>query len=222
MKTKWTKRERDRVLDLYLTDVSIDRIARKLGKDRRTVLRLIKAYRFNRKDRAVKYRPQLRVFRRGAALSDNEQKLIRTHVKLGISTEVTARLMGRIPGEILAHAVVAHQRIRVKIEFNKFKTLAPSLDQLLALHYLYHCAKCPLISDTEYDIAKEEEIEYGCGKEVIETASKFTGVGDYPPHIRSLAYYLQFKHMEATGKWKPEKLPYDSMKYALSVRKQRG
>lgn len=87
------------------------------------------------------------------------------------------------------------------------KEVAPTCDILLAHRYLFHCAKTPIISDRTYDDAKHEEIEFGAGGPFLNKPAS-DKVIDYPPHIRSLAYYLLYKFMEARGEWNANALPY--------------
>jgi hypothetical protein len=86
---------------------------------------------------------------------------------------------------------------KAKLEHNWLKQVAPTLDMLIAHHYLYWQAKQPIISNKEYDDLREEEIEYGCGRLAVEALSKFREVQHYPPYIRYLAFYMQFRFQES-------------------------
>jgi hypothetical protein len=219
----WKKRERDKALDLFFRGTHPSRIAIKLQRNPKAVERLIQEYRYNERNKAVRYEPRRRLSRRGLPMTQNEWMFVKSHRKRGLAPEVTARILQRADGEVLVHQLIQKfpikkeaARIESQIKFNFAKTVAPSLDQLLAHHYLYHCAKCPVISDKDYDCAKAEEIEFGCGREAIEKAAGYRKVIEYPPHIRSLAYYLQYKFMEASGKWQTSRLPYEMLLYAES------
>lgn len=216
----WKKKERDKALDLFFRGTHPSRIAIKLGRNPKAVERLIQEYRYNERDKALRYEPRRRVSRKGQRMTKNEWMFVKSHGKRNIPREVTARLLARAPGEILVNELVDYRqnkevtKIETQIKFNFLKAAAPTLDQLLAHKYLYWVAKCPVIPDKEYDSAKAEEIEFGCGAESLESASGFRKALDYPAHIRSLAFYLQYKFQEATGKWKPYQMPYEQQLHA--------
>jgi hypothetical protein len=82
----------------------------------------------------------------------------------------------------------------------------PPLDLLVAHHYLFYVARRPIISWPNFQEAKKQEPEYGSWYKTL--PSRERAVCDYPPHIRSLAYYMLYKFMEETGEWHQESLPY--------------
>lgn len=145
------------------------------------------------------YLPYRRVSRQGMRFTENENRLIQRHQEKGISTEDTARMLMRKPNEVLPD-------YKGQISIERMKQVAPRVDVLLACRYLYWCTKKKVISDQAYDEAKAEEIEFGGGSDML-TRSASNKVVDYPPHIRSLAFYMLYKEMVRTGKWEPDVLP---------------
>lgn len=140
--------------------------------------------------------------RTGQKMTALELKIIRRHHDKGIPTAHTARILQRKPNEICPDYYG-------KITFNQMKCLAPVSDQLLAHHYLYHVNKHPIITDQAYDTEKEEELEFGGGGPLLKAiAATKKDVADYPPHIRSLAYYMLYKFMQVTGEWNDRIVPY--------------
>lgn len=143
-----------------------------------------------------------RKVRTGRKMTKLELDIIKRHHEMGYPTAHTAKMLQRKPGEICPDYYG-------KITFNQMKCLAPVSDQLLAHHYLYHVSKTPIITDQAYEDAKAEEIEFGGGGPFLHAISETQKrVGDYPPHIRSLAYYMLYKFMEVTGEWNDRVLPY--------------
>lgn len=208
----WMKSETDRMLDLYFDGTHPDRIAILLKRNPKAVHRRLEQFTYNEEGRADRYDMFERNSRRGRRLTENEKILIKAHTERRVDMEATARLLCRKVEEIRGESI-APSRLEVKAETNVLKQVAPTLDQLLAHRYLYWCAKCPVISNRDYDDLKEEEIEFGAGKEELSKNASDV-VCFYPPHIRSLAYYMQYRYMVRTGKWQADKLPYDSMLYA--------
>lgn len=82
----------------------------------------------------------------------------------------------------------------------------PRLDLLVAHHYLFFIARRPIISWPEFQETKYGEPEYKSWLKSLPPGDR--KVTDYPPHIRSLAYYMLYKFMEETGEWHQESLPY--------------
>jgi hypothetical protein len=85
----------------------------------------------------------------------------------------------------------------------------PEADLLMALHYLKRQCRTRLISDPNWKQRKVTELH----KRPKGTLRRFLKkkpetVTDYPPHIRSLALYFQYKFQKKLGKWDWDKMPY--------------
>lgn len=198
-KTKWSGRETDQFMDLVLDGKSPETIAATLGRP----AELIKA-----KFKPIFYpsKPYIpfgrRKVRAGTKMTKLELEIIKKHHEMGYPTAHTAKMLQRKPGEICPDYYG-------KITFNQMQCLAPISDQLLAHHYLFHVNKTPIITDQAYDDQKAEEIEFGGGGPLLHALAGTSGnATDYPPHIRSLAYYMLYKFMEVTGEWNDRVLPY--------------
>jgi hypothetical protein len=215
----WMKSETDRMLDLYFNGSDPDRIAYLLKRNPKAVKRRLEQFTYNEDKRAERYDMFERDSRRGKRLTENEKILIKAHVERKVPMEATAALLCRkveeIRGESIAPSLnkVEDSKGKAKLEHNWLKTVAPSLDMLIAHHYLYWQAKQPIISNKEYDDLCEEEIEYGCGRLAVEAIRGFREVLHYPPYIRYLAFYMQFRYQVASGKWKLPTLPYELHKW---------
>lgn len=82
-------------------------------------------------------------------------------------------------------------------------------DLLAAHHYLFYIAGHPIIEWQEYLTTKKALIASGAQSHLIPLLTKGEKkVTDYPAYIRSLAYYLLYKHMATTGEWQEDSLPY--------------
>jgi hypothetical protein len=182
----WKKRERDKVLNLYFAGTTPDRIAIRIGRNPKAVERLIQEYRYNERNKAVRYEPRRRKSRKGNRMTKNEWLFVKSHDKRNIPREVTARLLARAPGEILVHELDKDRKskevvkIETQLKFNFIKPAAVSLDQLIAHIYLRRFAHCKILSDKEYDSAKAEEIEFAGAKAKIEQAENWPHVCDFP------------------------------------------
>lgn len=197
-KTKWTPKETDLFMDAVLDGKTPEEIAEEF---RRTVPEI--GAQFNAAFYPpIPYHPYgRRKARTGMKMTAIELKIIKKHHDNGIPVAHTARMLQRKPGEIAPDYYG-------KITFNQMRCLAPVSDQLVAHHYLHHISKTPIISDQAYDEMKEEEIEFGGGGPFLKEIAKARTVACYPPHIRSLAFYMLYKFMEVTGEWNDQVLPY--------------
>lgn len=215
----WMKSETDRMLDLYFKGTHPDRIAVVLKRNPKAVKRRLEQFTYNEDGRAVRYEMFERDSRRGMRLTENEKLIIKAHVERNVPLEATASLLCRKVEEIRGESTVPSTMPVAKEgkeEHIWLKKVAPTLDLLIAHHYLFWQAKQPIISNQDYDDLKQEEIEYGCGKAAVEAVSKFRQVCDYPPYIRYLAFYMQFRFCVASGKWDLPKLPYELHKWIES------
>ena len=79
------------------------------------------------------------------------------------------------------------------------KHLAPTLDLLVALRYVFYNYKIQIISDKSWDDMKFEEIEYGGGGPILK---EYENPRLIKPWIKSLGLYLcdKFK-AEGKAKW---------------------
>jgi hypothetical protein len=215
----WMKSDTDRMLDLYFNGADPDRIAYLLKRNPKAVARRLEQFTYNEDERAERYDMFKRDSRRGKRLTENEKVFIAAHVERKVPMEATARVLCRRVEEIRGESItssrnkVEDSKGNAKLEHNWLKQVAPTLDMLIAHHYLFWQAKQPVISNKEYDDLRAEEIEYGCGKAAVEAVSKFRQVLDYPPYIRYLAFYIQFRYQVASGKWELPKLPYELHKW---------
>lgn len=183
----WKKSEVDRVLDHWLSDHTVKDIAIEEDRHPSEVHEKLKAFLMNLDGKAERYEPRSRKMRRGLALTDNERIVIRSHKKLGVPTQGTARLLCRPVGEVDPDGAEHERQHLVRL-----RQLAVGVNLIQAYQYAFHCHKVRLVSDQAYDDQKQEEIEYGGGSEVLlEPASK--RVVDYPHFIRYLGMYLMFR-----------------------------
>lgn len=197
----WTSENRDLFIDLVLSGAKPEALANRFKLRVFDVKDLFQRAFYSNDD----YIPYRRIPRTGKPLTELETNLITKCYKKGIPVSTIAKLLARKPEEIPpAKAPPITDKA-----FAMMKAVAPVTDQLLAYHYLYHVSKNPIISDKTYNDAKAEEIEFGGGGWWLHLISKSRKrVVDYPPHIRSLAYYMLYKFMEGAGKWDETKLPY--------------
>jgi hypothetical protein len=197
---KWTGPETDKFMDLVLEGNDPNGLALFFGVSPEKVKAQYRRAFYPDKP----YMPSgQRKSRVGIKLTELERKLIHKHLSQGMPTAHIAKMLARKPNEICPD-------YNGKITFEQMKTISPVTDQLLVHHYLYHISKNPIITDQAYDDAKAEEIEFGGGGGWLKLiAGSKKQVCDYPAHIRSLAYYMLYKFMEATGEWNDGKLPYD-------------
>jgi hypothetical protein len=188
----------DTLLDLWFKGLPLLEVSERLDRAPEWVVKHIRDFRCS-KEKAEAYEPMQRRWRGGRKITKREQKFIRAHEKRGIPVTATARLLQRKPNEI-------RKDFRGEININRMKEVAPTCDILLAHRYLFYCAKHPVITDQAYDLAKYEEIEFGAGGPfLLQPASD--KVTDYPPHIRSLAHYIQYKDMDNKKQINYDQLP---------------
>lgn len=181
----WMKSETDKMLDMYFNGTHPQRIAAALGRNPKAVKRRIEKFTYNECDRAVKYEPFRRLSRRGKRLTENEKLMIQVFRNKRFPMEALARVLCRELKEI-------HSDLEGQITRQRFKEIAPRIDLLLAYRYQYWVSKTPLIADSLYDEMKQEEMEFGGGADILSLPAS-DRVTDYPPYIRSLALYLEFK-----------------------------
>jgi len=195
----WTKQKTDLFMDLVLEGYPPTRISEQLKVPVPEVKAHYKRAFFPKEP----YAPaSIRKSRAGKQLTKLEKEIIRLHHEIGIPVAFTARILARNPGDIVPD-------YDGKITFDVMKNFSPATDQLIAHHYLYHVSKTPVISDQAYDDAKAEEIEFGGGGGWLKILSESRREAvSYPPHIRSLAFYMLYKKMEAEGKWNWRILPH--------------
>lgn len=198
-KDKWTLKERDAFMEMVLDGFPASVIAADLGRTEEFIKGRFKPTFYPRQPYVAFGRRKSRV---GMKMTQLELQIAHKHHEMGYPVAHTARMLARRPSEICPDYYG-------RITFNQMKCLAPVSDMILAHHYLYHANKSPIITDQAYDEAKAEEIEFGGGGPMLHALAKTSGkVTDYPPHIRSLAYYMLHKFMEATGQWNDRVLPY--------------
>jgi hypothetical protein len=197
-KGKWTLQERDAFMDLVLDGQTSGAIAEELGRDEAFIKAQFRPTFYPAKPYVPWGRRKTRV---GMKTTQLELQIIKKHHELGYPVAHTAKMLARTPKEICPD-------FYGKITFNQMRCLAPVSDMVLAHHYLFHVSKSPIITDQAYDEAKEEEIELGGGGPMLRALADAKTAVDYPPHIRSLAFYMLYKFMEVTGEWNTGVLPY--------------
>lgn len=195
-------KELDRYLDLVLLGKTPEQVAAKLGWSVGKVKAFFRPafYPDAPGTRAPYLVTGKRINRSGRKMTQIELKIVDHHAKAGVPPAHTATILQRKPSEICPDY---HGRIK----FHHLRCLAPVTDLLLANHYLWHVDGRQIIEDKEYDAALAEE-----GEPFEDAVKKIRAdggrLGDYPPHIRSLAYYLLYKFMEVTGEWNEKIIPY--------------
>lgn len=204
--SKWTQSDTDKMLDLFFSGMSTVEVAERLRASVQNVRMRLKPFLFNIDDRAKNYQSNFRVSRKSKSLSFTEKKVIETYQQNNIPLKYLVKLLQRPLSEIDPDDI---GKAKAKV----MKDVATGTDLVLAHRYLYHCTHTSIISDQAYDDLKAEEMEYGGGHGLLSQKASDLAI-DYPPHIRSLAYYLQFK------KWLDDKCPKDMEKqlpYALMM-----
>jgi len=182
----WTKKEVDRLLDMFFEGADIVRIAAKLGRNPYAIKKKLDEYVYNERNRIVNYQPRQRISRKGKRLTGPERKLIRSCLKQGIDLEHAARVLMRDLSEIST---------KDQEQVVRNKQIAPTLDLVMAYRYIYHNYKFKLVSNKTYNDMKAEEEEYGGGSKVLSSPE--------PPYIKTLALYLTEKYeWEKNGKIK--------------------
>lgn len=177
------------------------------------------------------YEPtEVRKWRGEKPLTKREKLIIRYHRRKSIPPKVTGRFLRRKASyvEALSEADIAKEPPSTEeprpatdedgLRYTKIKKKSKvgvgslidsisTVDIILAHRYLYYCSKHPVISDEAYDTFKHEEAEFGGDSK--ELAAK---VGDkpldFPDHIRSLGYYMLYKHEVKKDKPWTACLPY--------------
>ena len=186
----WMKREVDRLLDWYLEGADLGRIAARLSRNRKAVVRKLQEYIYNERDRVINYDPRCRQSRRGRRITPNEKQIIAECRKKGVEWKHIARVLMREVKEISLETDVQKAKART------LTCVAPSLDFVLACRYAFHIYKEALISDETYDDLKQEEIEYGGA------AGAFAGdPHDCPTRIKTLTIYLSERKKDEGKKY---------------------
>lgn len=187
----WTKKERDKALDLYFAGKKGTEIGLQFKDDSEAFLRILNRLRKNSKKeghedepgRAERYKPVQRVSRKGKKLTPNEEHFIRCHQELKLDPAVTAKILCRDVSEIDGSS------IKKKITANELRNV-PTIDIIWALRYAYFGWKEPIVSDDVYDDMVKEEIEYASEKSFARVKMH----AGWPDPIKSLAMYLADKH----------------------------
>jgi len=189
-RTSWTKRDTDKMLDLFLSGVNPARIAVKMGWCHADINRQLNRFFNNEKDRCNTYTAIRRTSRLGAKWTENESELVKGMRKAGVLAPAMANVLARRSKEIKDGPGSGFH--------SQMKQVAVSADLLEAYQYLYHISSRgePVIPDDEYDQLKETEQEFGpvTGHEHSPPRKK---VVEYAPHIRELAGYLYHKWLES-------------------------
>jgi len=173
----WTKSKTDNMLDLYLKDRSIEFIAVRLGRSSGQIGRKINKFLRNLDNRATNYEPSQRVSRKGLPMSVNECKLIGLHRIHNVPAKDTARVLARALSDIQPNPKSSLP----------LANMTPSMDILLAMRYIYHVYKTPVITDEDYDGMKKEEIEFGAGAKAF---LDYPDPKQVPDRVKTLALYL--------------------------------
>lgn len=182
----WTQAQDDKLLDDYLAGGSPEVLGIKFKRKPKAIVRRIDYYRDNERDWVLNYKPGNRISRKGKRLTANEKLIIAGHRKKKIAPRLTARVLARDVSEVSSEVQDEKEEVKRKVR-NATTQLAPSLDLIWALRYIYFVYKKPILSDEAYDALVSEEIEYGGG------LADFTRIKDHqgwPPYIRALAGYL--------------------------------
>lgn len=178
----WKRKEVDRLLEMYLTGMDLGRIAFKLNRNRKAIIRKIQEYIYNERERVTNYKPRRRTSRAGQRMTPNELQMIKQLAKKRVPAEKIALLLQRKVEEI-----TGGKRIEEAPKISNMKAVAPTLDLIWAHRYIYFVYKTPIISDEAYDDLVKEEIEYGGGGPAFAAIKAHNG---WPNYIKSLALYL--------------------------------
>jgi len=197
-KTKeWTGKDTDRFLDMVLAGRTVTQVAYYFSREPEEIKAIYREIFY-----VTDYEPSSpRIARSGKPMLALETKLIAKWKSLKKPMAALARILQRDLDEL------GHD-LKGEVQIGRMREVAPGTDLLLAHHYLIHQSKIRLVSDQAFESMKKEEIEFGGGADLLRMFETFTKVGDYPEHIRALAMYLLYKHMEMTGKWQDSKIPY--------------
>lgn len=223
---EWKQKDKDRMLNLIFAGQTFIALSQKMKRTENSIKRQFDVLKDNEAFAAEKYQPgPTRKSRaKKARYQPAERIIINRHTALNIPIAVTAKILQRPNKKVAKQAkeqAKEEDRQRAKLEaqlkISPMKAVAVSLDQIVAHCYLRRFANLKILSDKEYAVAVDEEIEFGGAKakEAILSAERCPHVCDIPPHIRDLAYYLQYKFHETTGKWDGHvHMPYDNMLHA--------
>lgn len=178
----WKRREVDELLELYLGGADLGRIGATLGRNRKAIVRKIQEYIYNERDRVTNYVPRQRSSRKGKHITQNERQLIQECRKKGVPDNCIAAVLTRPVDDLVdSSAQVAKTKTQ--------KVFAPTLDLILAHHYIYHVYKRPVLSNKAYDALVEEEREYGGAGATLSAPPR-----PCPGRIKTLALYLCQRH----------------------------
>jgi len=191
----WTRKLTDRLLDKHFAGTPPGRIAQDLDRTPKAVRRQLEMFTRDEQDRASKYEPLDREDRKGRRFTENDNLIILAYRKLGLPVSVAAKVLQRDTDELRTQSRALYKKLDVQKEVVKAKStvrsstmqLAPQLDFIWALRYIYFVYKASHVSDEVYDAIVQEEIEYGGGESAFEQIKHHTG---WPIYIRSLAGYL--------------------------------
>lgn len=190
-----TKGERDKLLDLYFSGAAPGRLGRLEGRGTKAGEMFIDKYTSNYEDKVRKYEPVERASRIGKRFTPNEFVMIKSlreekpEQGKPVEWKYIARLLQRKKDE------VSGQDMMDKSKVGNMKTLATSLDLVLAYRYLYYTKGVSMVTDKVYDELEAEEREFGAGAKWLDKVGS-DNPEDYPPHIRALGMYLAFKYAE--------------------------
>jgi len=177
----WKKSETDRMLDLYFGGAHPIRIAVLLHRSPKSVKMRLEKFTYDEESKASSYVPVKRISRSGR-ITENERVMIQSHQKNNVPVEVTARVLMRDVADI-------DPSPKKVLPVKSMKVVAPTLDLVRALRYVFHVYKKSLVTDKMYDSMVEEELEYGGGAAAIAAP-----VTPCPQRIKSLAAYLCEKY----------------------------
>lgn len=178
----WKKKEVDRLLEMYLTGMDLGRIAFKLERNRKAIIRKIQEYIYNERDRVTNYTPRRRTSRAGQRMTPNELQMVEQLTKKRVPIEKIAVLLQRKVEEL-----TGGKKLEEAPKISEMKAVAPTLHLIWAHRYIYFVWKKPLLSDESYNDLVKEEIEYGGGERAFEAIKAHQG---WPDYIKSLALYL--------------------------------
>lgn len=202
----WMKSDTDKMLDLYFGGATPAHIAIQLNRNVNAITVRLGKFTYNVENKADTYEPLRRNSRRGKRITQNEQVVIKGHQMHNVSPAVTARVLQREVKEFHT-APGVEERTEVRIASKLPSVDGFMVDLVLAHQYLFYCAKAPVISESDFESLRAEEKEYGKGSQALSKPPSDKAT-DYPPHVRSLAYYLQVKKMQSTGVWNFRVIPY--------------
>ena len=178
----WTKKDTDKMLDLFLSGSNTAKIAEKMEWHHTAINRQLNRFYRNEKDRCNTYTAVRRTSRLGAKWTDNEREMVKGMREAGVCLSAMANVLARRPKEIKDGPGSGFH--------SQMKQVAVTADLLEAYQYLYHVtSRNPgpgIIPDEEYDQLKETEQEFApvTGHEHSPPRKK---VVEYAPHIRELA-----------------------------------